>query len=147
MAEALRRQGGRGGDPPLLSADQDGGKKGSGKSGSKSSGSEGAKLASKIEQYDDRVAAHSLARRPGVARRLGALQAKQELAAAARAARREAKAAAGMVLGDELKARQRVLRRLGYMDEEGLVTTKGRVAADLQVGGSVCVGGCSVACC
>jgi hypothetical protein len=100
----------------------------------KARGKNVAKLASRLESQDARLRVHKLAGAPDLATRLGALQAKRALAAAARTARREAKAAAGLVLSDELKARQRVLRRLGYIDEEGLVTTKGRVAADLQVG-------------
>lgn len=43
-------------------------------------------------------------------------------------------ATSGLVLSDELKHRQRVLRRLGYVDAEGLISVKGRVAADLQTG-------------
>ena len=38
------------------------------------------------------------------------------------------------MLGDELRHRQRLLRRLGYLDSEGLVTVKGRVAAELSSG-------------
>lgn len=92
------------------------------------------KLASRLESLDSRIASHPLASSPTLAVQLGTLQAKRALAAAARAAKREARAAAGLVLGDELQQRQRVLRRLGYVDGEGLVTMKGRVAADLQVG-------------
>jgi ATP-dependent RNA helicase DOB1 len=101
----------------------------------------------RLESLDDRIARHPLAASPTLARLLGALQAKRALAAAAKVARREAKAAAGLVLSEELKARQRLLRRLGYVDDDGLITAKGRVAADLQVGqgvagvrGSGCVG-------
>jgi len=39
--------------------------------------------------------------------------------------RREAKAAQTLVLREELKARRRVLRRLGYLTSGGLVTAKG----------------------
>ena len=39
--------------------------------------------------------------------------------------RREAKAAQGLVLKDELKSRRRALRRLGYLADEGVVTDKG----------------------
>ena len=41
--------------------------------------------------------------------------------------RREAKAAQSLVMRDELKARRRVLRRLGYLTSDGLVTAKGAV--------------------
>ena len=43
------------------------------------------------------------------------------------AAKREAKSAAGLILREELRARLRVLRRLGYVTQEGVVTLKGRV--------------------
>lgn len=36
-------------------------------------------------------------------------------------------------LQDELKSRQRVLRRLGYVDEEGVVSLKGRLAGGLML--------------
>ena len=41
-----------------------------------------------------------------------------------RAARREAKAAHGLILRDELKARQRVLRRLNHVDSQGVITVQ-----------------------
>ena len=44
------------------------------------------------------------------------------------AAKREAKAAAGLIMREELRSRQRVLRRLGYISQEGVVTLKGRVS-------------------
>jgi superfamily II RNA helicase len=39
----------------------------------------------------------------------------------------EVKQAEGMILAPELKQRQRVLRRLGYLDQSGVVTRKGHV--------------------
>lgn len=39
------------------------------------------------------------------------------------------------MLGEELRCRQRLLRRLGYLEgEEGLISVKGRLAADLTTG-------------
>ena len=49
----------------------------------------------------------------------------QVLEAELKQLRREAKAAQSLVLKDELKSRRRVLRRLGYVTEEGVVTDKG----------------------
>ena len=49
-----------------------------------------------------------------------------------RLARKEVKAAQNLILQAELKARRRVLRRLGYVDSEGVVTVKGRAAAEIQ---------------
>ena len=45
-----------------------------------------------------------------------------------RAAKRGIKAAQGLVLVDDLKARRKVLRRLGFVDSEGVVTLKARAA-------------------
>lgn len=54
------------------------------------------------------------------------------LAEKVRLARKEVKAAQSLILQAELKARRRVLRRLGYVDSEGVVTVKGRAAAEIQ---------------
>ena len=56
----------------------------------------------------------------------------QALAEKARLARKEVKAAQNLILQSELKARRRVLRRLGYVDSDGVVTVKGRAAAEIQ---------------
>ncbi len=54
------------------------------------------------------------------------------LAEKVRLARKEVKAAQNLILQAELKARRRVLRRLGYVDSDGVVTVKGRAAAEIQ---------------
>ena len=43
-------------------------------------------------------------------------------------AKRELKAAQQLVLQDDLKHMQRVLRRLGYVDSQGVITVKGKVS-------------------
>ena len=47
-------------------------------------------------------------------------------------ARKEVKAAQNLILQQELKARRRVLRKLGFVDSNGIVTMKGRAAAEIQ---------------
>lgn len=66
--------------------------------------------------------------------RLAALAHKQRLADQIAQAQREARAAQSLILKDELIARQRVLRRLGYLDEHDVVTLKGQVACSLATG-------------
>jgi ATP-dependent RNA helicase DOB1 len=83
------------------------------------SGKEVGRLVSRLEAVEARLASHALWSSPALLPGLVALQHKQALAAAARAAKRELKAAQGLVLADELKARSRVLRRLGYLDTGG----------------------------
>ena len=67
----------------------------------------------KLETAEGRLERHPLAAAPDLAARLAALARKQAAGGAAAAARREAKRAQGLILADELKARRRVLRRLG----------------------------------
>ena len=44
------------------------------------------------------------------------------------AARKEVKAAQSLILKDELKRMQRVLRRMGYVDPQGVITVKGKAS-------------------
>ncbi|GIL48638.1 hypothetical protein Vafri_5094 [Volvox africanus] len=95
------------------------------------------KMQSKLESVEGLLAAHPLASSlsaPDLRARLGALQRRSAAEEAVAAARREVKAATSLILKDELKARQRVLRRLSYVDGEGVVTVKGRLAAGLSCG-------------
>ncbi|EIE21291.1 antiviral helicase [Coccomyxa subellipsoidea C-169] len=86
----------------------------------------------KLENVEGLLSKHSLASAPDLEDRLAAWDRKQALASQVRVAKREAKSAASLILQQELKARRRVLRRLGYVDENGVVTLKGRVAATIQ---------------
>jgi hypothetical protein len=83
------------------------------------SGKEVGKLVSRLEALEARLTSHALWASSSLLPGLVALQHKQALAAAARAAKKELKAAQGLVLADELKSRMRVLRRLGYLDPGG----------------------------
>lgn len=49
-----------------------------------------------------------------------------------RAARRAVKASEGIILKDELKKMKRVLRRLGFTDDENVVQIKGRTACEVN---------------
>ncbi len=55
----------------------------------------------------------------------------QALEAEAAVLRAEVKSAQTLVLRDELRSRRRVLRRLGYLTPDGLVTPKGELAPAL----------------
>ena len=56
------------------------------------------------------------------------------------AAKRDVKAASSLVFGEELVHRTRVLRRLGYLTEDDIVTVKGRAAAELALGDELVMG-------
>ncbi|GFR46723.1 hypothetical protein Agub_g8346 [Astrephomene gubernaculifera] len=129
LAEALVRLAGgaRGGRVPLLDPEED----------MKVSDKSVRKTQSKLESVEGLLGAHRLASActPVELRaRLGALQRRGQAEEAVAAARREAKLATSLILKDELKARQRVLRRLAYVDEGGVVSVKGRLAASLSCG-------------
>ena len=51
--------------------------------------------------------------------------------APAQVAKQGVKAAQSLILKDELKHMQRVLRRLGYVDAQGVITIKGKVGGIL----------------
>ncbi|KAG2452954.1 hypothetical protein HYH02_002291 [Chlamydomonas schloesseri] len=133
LAEALVRlaaAGGKagGGRVPLLDPEDD----------MKIKDKTARKTQSKLESVESLLAKHPLASSLGPAElraRLGALQRRSAAEEAVAAARREAKAATSLILKDELKGRQRVLRRLAYVDGEGVVSVKGRLAASLTAGG------------
>ena len=82
-----------------------------------------------IEAQGDCRVNTSHKRSPEPALRLSCVQ---MLAEKVRLARKEVKSAQNLILQAELKARRRVLRRLGYVDSEGVVTVKGRAAAEIQ---------------
>ncbi|KAI7836432.1 hypothetical protein COHA_009701 [Chlorella ohadii] len=92
------------------------------------------KLQRKLESLEGLLRQHPLARAADLRPRLEALLQKQALHEAARTAKKEVKAAQALILHDDLKARKRVLGRLGYLDREGVVTLKGRFASELSTG-------------
>lgn len=82
------------------------------------------KLQRKVESIEGLLARHELVGAPDLEERLAALERKQQLAEAARLARKEVKAAQTLILQDELKARRKVLKRLGFVDSDGIVQVK-----------------------
>eukprot|EP00854_Cymbomonas_tetramitiformis_P010413 gene10413-12314_t len=82
------------------------------------------KIRRQIESLEGCIARHPLAKSDSLQQRLDTLQAKRNLKHSIKMAKKEHKAATGMVMKDELKARNRVLKKLGYVDQEGLVQLK-----------------------
>jgi len=95
---------------------------------------------------------HPLSTDPKLESKISALRRRQGLAAALAAAVASERDAAGLFLGSELRARVRVLRKLGYLeeaeeggnggegtvrvdDDRSVVTVKGRAAAELSWAG------------
>ena len=86
------------------------------------------KLERQIEALDNAICAHPLHSDARLPQLLSALCMSSCLSLRASSASAAAKAASSLVLKGELKARRRVLSRLGHVDAAGRVTLKGRVA-------------------
>lgn len=66
--------------------------------------------------------------------RLKALRHKMDIKNNCRLLKQDIQKAQGLVLADDLHARSRVLHRLGYLEEESIVSTKGKTAAEISTG-------------
>jgi ATP-dependent RNA helicase DOB1 len=73
------------------------------------------KATRRIEAIESMIANHAMAKSPTLEQQLKTYYQKVKLNAAIRAARGEVRTASILVFKDELKARKRVLRRLGYV--------------------------------
>ena len=94
-------------------------------------GPEFRKLERRIEALETAVASHPLAASPDLPALLAALTRVNGLDRRAEVAEQQATSASQLILRVELKARRRVLRKLGYTDDDGVVQLKGRVAAEV----------------
>ena len=93
-----------------------------------------AKAKKRLENVESMLESHPLSGSPSLEERLTTWQKKQELSALVRAAKGDVAEAGNLILHHDLKCRRRVLRRLGFVDKEGLVTKKGRTAAEISTG-------------
>ncbi|XP_024395394.1 DExH-box ATP-dependent RNA helicase DExH9 [Physcomitrium patens] len=90
------------------------------------------KAVRRAEAVEALLEKHALADSPTLEPRLRALGQKEALTSKIRIARKDVRAATTLVFKDELKARRRVLRRLGYATAEEVVELKGRVACEIS---------------
>ena len=90
------------------------------------------KLSRKVEQLENALLKHELSGAADLLERLRLMESKADKQEQVRLAEAEVKAAKKVILRDELKARMRILKRLEYIDSEGLITVKGRFAASLK---------------
>lgn len=71
--------------------------------------------------------------------KVGAFEKRAELLESAKALRDEARACQTMALKDDLKKMKRVLKRLGHVDGEGVIQTKGRTACEINTANELVV--------
>lgn len=90
------------------------------------------KAVRRIETLEGLLSKHAVSKSPILQKRLQVLRKKEELTAMIRAARKEVRASTSLAFKDELKARKRVLRRLGYATSDDVVELKGKVACEIS---------------
>ena len=72
--------------------------------------------------------------KPSIAERLHDLRRKMDIKHNCRLLRLDIDKARGLVLEDDLRARTRVLKRLGYVNDDQIISTKAKVAAEISTG-------------
>ena len=94
------------------------------------------KILRRVEAVENALAAHAMAKEDEAVRASGMAEyeRKCELVAMRKAAERQVRDAGEVVMRAELRSRQRVLRRLEYVDKEGVVLMKGHIAAEISSG-------------
>ncbi|GAB2212831.1 hypothetical protein Drorol1_Dr00020827 [Drosera rotundifolia] len=90
------------------------------------------KAVDRIEVLEGRIAKHEVAKSSRIEEKLKVFHQKQELTAKIKAIKREVRSSSELAFKDELKARKRVLRRLGYITRDDVVELKGKVACEIS---------------
>ncbi|KAJ4959313.1 hypothetical protein NE237_026424 [Protea cynaroides] len=90
------------------------------------------KAVHRIEALEHLFEKHEVAKSPLIEQKLKVLHLKQGLAAKIRLIRKAMRSSTALAFKDELKARKRVLRRLGYITTDDVVELKGKVASEIS---------------
>ncbi|EEC69090.1 hypothetical protein OsI_37983 [Oryza sativa Indica Group] len=90
------------------------------------------KASRRIEALESLFEKHDVHNSPHIKQKLKVLHAKQELSAKIKAIKKTMRSSTALAFKDELKARKRVLRRLGYITSEDVVEVKGKVACEIS---------------
>ncbi|XP_043722234.1 DExH-box ATP-dependent RNA helicase DExH9-like [Telopea speciosissima] len=90
------------------------------------------KAVCRIEALEHLFEKHEVAKAPLIEQKLKVLHMKQELTAKIRSIRKAMRSSTVLAFKDELKARKRVLRRLGYITTDDVVELKGKVACEIS---------------
>lgn len=89
------------------------------------------KAVRRIELLESLFEKHDMRNSPLIQQKLKVLHDKQELTARIKSIKKAMRSSSALAFKDELKARKRVLRRLGYITSEDVVQLKGRVACEI----------------
>ncbi|KAK9750052.1 hypothetical protein RND81_02G169900 [Saponaria officinalis] len=90
------------------------------------------KAVRRIEALESLFDKHEVAKSPLIEQKLKMLHKKQELASMIKSIKRQMRSSTALAFKDELKARKRVLRRLGYISNDDVVGLKGKVACEIS---------------
>ncbi|KAH9696654.1 DExH-box ATP-dependent RNA helicase DExH9 [Citrus sinensis] len=90
------------------------------------------KLVRRIEALESLFDKHEISKSPLIEQKLKVLHMKQELTAKIKSIKRQMRSSTELAFKDELKARKRVLRRLGYATSDDVVELKGKVACEIS---------------
>lgn len=90
------------------------------------------KAVRRIEALENLFEKHEIAKSPLIEQKLTVLHKKKELTAKIKSIRKTVRSSSALAFKDELKARKRVLRRLGYITSDDVVELKGKVACEIS---------------
>lgn len=90
------------------------------------------KASRRIEALERLFERHEIAKSPLIKQKLKVFQRKQELTAKIKSIKKTLRSSTTLAFKDELKARKRVLRRLGYATSDNVVDLKGKVACEIS---------------
>ncbi|KAI5432504.1 ATP-dependent RNA helicase mtr4, variant 2 [Lathyrus oleraceus] len=90
------------------------------------------KASRRIESLERLFEKHEIAKSPLIKQKLKVFQRKQELTAKIKSIKKTLRSSTTLAFKDELKARKRVLRRLGYATSDNVVDLKGKVACEIS---------------
>ncbi|KAK1313776.1 hypothetical protein QJS10_CPA06g01481 [Acorus calamus] len=90
------------------------------------------KAANRIEALESLFDRHEVRKSPLINEKLKVLHKKQELTAKIKSVKRAMRSSTALAFKDELRARKRVLRRLGYITVDDVVELKGKVACEIS---------------
>ncbi|XP_004964282.1 DExH-box ATP-dependent RNA helicase DExH9 [Setaria italica] len=90
------------------------------------------KATRRIEALESLFEKHDIRSSPHIQQKLKVLHAKQELSAKIKSIKKTMRSSTALAFKDELKARKRVLRRLGYVTSDDVVEVKGKVACEIS---------------
>ncbi|CAL5036251.1 unnamed protein product [Urochloa decumbens] len=90
------------------------------------------KATRRIEALESLFEKHDIRSSPHIHQKLKVLHDKQELSAKIKLIKKTMRSSTALAFKDELKARKRVLRRLGYVTSDDVVEVKGKVACEIS---------------